>query len=402
MVTTTPWTTVAIKEPVPSTVLVSPKNAVLDAATEIRFEWSHVISNGTPQTKYDFQASPDNSTWSTIRTEATSETVSVFGPNIFDGGDLYWRVRTYNSDEIAGDWSESAHCIVIAAPDTPVVAITKNEPRFAIRWQQTGQQAFELMLDGTVILKKFGLDTSYQHNDYLADGSHIIQVRIQNKYGLWSDWGAVQILTNNITGPAINLFATAGESVELRWDTSSSYVEYWIYRNNVKIGQSNVGFYIDPFAAGLATYHVRGIPQNSGTYTLSNPIEVDASVKKMMISAVENLQWLDISKSISSLRETSINASHSITFKNYIGTELPSAEIGEHVSKTFRFDVAWLTRDQNNIQAFERLIGKLVCIKTPYGRRIIGILNPVDRQQNKFATTFSANVTLVDWKEWPA
>lgn len=396
--TTTPWTSVEIKEPVPSTVIVSPKNAVLDAAVPIEFQWSHVISNGTPQTKYDLQTSPDASAWATIRTESTPQTSTVFEANTLDGGDLYWRVRTYNSDGIAGDWSEAAHCIVIAAPDAPVIAITHNAPKFAIRWQQTGQRAYEIRLDGEVILKKFGLETSYEYGSYLEDGVHTVTVRIQNQYSLWSDWGFTDIVVGNNEGDAIHLSADAGDAVTLRWNAAAGCDGYLIYRDGVKIGESVSGSFTDHFAVGHVTYQVRGV-LSGGNYTMSNSVEADASVSRMMIAAVDNPEWLDISLSASSLRRTVYHAAQFVTFKNYIGSALPSAEIGEHVSKTYSFDAAWPTKDRNSIEAFEKLLGKLVCIKTPYGGRFIGILNPIDRQENRFTTTFSASMTLVDWKE---
>lgn len=396
--TTTPWTSVEIKEPVPSTVIVSPKNAVLDAAVPVTFQWSHVISNGTPQTKYDLQTSPDASAWTTIRTESTPQTSTVFEANTLVGGDLYWRVRTYNSDGISGDWSEAAHCIVIAAPDAPVIAITRNAPRFAIRWQQTGQRAYEIRLDGEVILKKFGLETSYEYGSYLEDGVHTVTVRIQNQYSLWSDWGSTDIVVGNNEGDAVRLSADAGDAVTLRWNASEECDSYFIYRDSVKIGESVSGSFTDHFAVGHVTYQVRGI-RSDGNYTMSNSVEVDASVSHMMIAAVDNPEWLDISLSASSLRQTTYNAAQAVTFKNYIGNALPSAEIGEHVSKTYNFDAAWPTKDRGSIEAFERLLGKLVCVKTPYDGRFVGILNPINRRENRFVTTFNASVTLVDWKE---
>lgn len=397
--TTTAWTAVEVKEPVPSSVVVAPKNAVLDAATAIKFEWSHVISNGTPQTKFDLQTSQNNFDWTTIRTESTRDTFTVFDANTFDGGDLYWRVRTYNSDGISGDWSEPAHCIIIAAPNAPIVAITRVAPKFAIRWQQTGQQAYEIMLDGQIILKKYGLETNYEYPSFLEDGVHSVSVRIQNKYSLWSDWGFTDVVVKNTAGNPIRLTASIDQTVTLSWNTDSQYSLYEIYRNGVKIAEAAAGTYTDHFAFDKSTYQVRGVLAEVGSYTLSNPAEVDATSRKMVISAVKDPVWLDISMSASSLRTTGLNVTQSVTYKTYIGAALPSAEIGEHVSKTYTFDAGWPTKDRNSIDAFERLLGKLVCIKTPCGSRIVGILNPINRRENRLITTFSASITLVDWKE---
>lgn len=397
--TTSAWTSVEVAEPLSTAVIVSPKNTVLDGTSSNTFRWEHVISNGTPQTQFELQTSSDNEDWTTLQNVSTSDTFAEIPANTLDGGDLYWRVRTYNSDGVAGEWSESVYCIVIAAPDAPIVSVVDSSPRFAVRWQQTGQQAYELEIDGKPVVRKFGVEANYRHIDYLIPGSHEIRIRIQNKYSLWSDWGGTEITIENVEGAAILLAVNLENQVDLLFRTDGTYSSYLIYRDGVKIGETSGTRFTDHYAVGTVSYQVRGIYADNGYYTLSNKVEVNAAVSQMMIAEVGNPQWLHLSLSSASLRGTNFNTSRSVTYSNYVGAELPSAEMGEHVSKAFRFDVAWKTDDRKSIEAFESLTGKLVCIKTPYGRRIVGILNNLSCLENRFVTTFSAEVTLVHWEE---
>ena len=392
------WYTISTLEQASTAKPLRPVNTVIGSSVDNTFYWEHIIPTGSAQTAFDLQTSPDGAVWSNLQTGSTQNTFATVPANTLPGGDLYWRVRTYNTDSTAGEWSEAAHCIVIAAPNAPSVSVTRNAPKFSIRWQQTGQQAYEIRVDGTVVQKKFGVDTAYEHISHLDDGTHIIEVRIQNKYSLWSDWSSVSIVVTNKSGGAIKANATGGNPIVLSWNAYVAYSSYSVYRDGTKIGESDTGLFTDHFAVGVVEYQVRGV-LSDGNYTMSNPVEVDASVSRMMIAAVDSPEWLDISLSASSLRRTTYNAAQAVTFKNYIGNALPSAEIGEHVSKTYNFDVAWPTKDRASIEAFERLLGKLVCVKTPYDGRFIGILNPIDRRENRFVTTFNASVTLVDWKE---
>ena len=329
----------------------------------------------------------------------TSDTSVVIPANTLTGGDLYWRVRTYNTDGVAGEWSESAHCIVVAAPDAPLISIVDTAPRFSIRWQQSGQQGYEIMLDGKLIAKKWGETSSYKYDGYLTPGSYTVQVRIQNQYGLWSDWGSAALPITNTEGAAITLYAEADNVARLQWSTTEAYDAYLIYHDGQLIGRTQAMTFTDHFAMGRVSYEVRGVYETAGNYTLSNAVSVEASVDALMISPVKDPAWQKIPLSTSSLRSRSHSATKSVTYLHYTGTALPSAEIGEALDKTYRFDAAFPQTAKAAADAFEALIGKLVCVKDPDGYRIVGVLGTHSLTANPFYRSYSCTVTLVDWKE---
>ena len=399
IVTTSEWITLSTSEPESTAIAKSPRNTVVDGAGTATFTWEHVISTGSAQTAFDLQISQNKETWNTLTSDSSPDTsVEVPGSEL-PGGTLYWRVRTYNTDGVAGAWSEAVHIVVVAAPDTPSITVTSTEPRFAIRWQQSGQQAYELQLDGVTISKQFGAVSSYQYDGYLSPGTYTVRVRIQNQYGLWSEWGAAALPITDTEGTAITLNAEGSNSVTLSWTGASEYSGYIIYRDGVKLAETTETSFVDHFALGTVQYQVRGVYADSGYYTLSNLVIATVSVSSMLIADVNSPVWLDLSRSTSFLRSCGLQSSRSVTYVHYVGVSLPSAEIGETLDQTYTLECAWKTNKTADIAAFEALLGNVVCLKTPYGRRIIGVLNPVDCQENKFTTSFNCTITLIDWDD---
>ena len=88
---------------------------------------------------------------------------------------VYWRVRTYNTDGTAGNWSDAAEIIVVAAPPAPVVLITSGAaPRVSISWQSTDQQAWEAEINGISSGIIYGVAKAWRMPDYLPDGTRCV------------------------------------------------------------------------------------------------------------------------------------------------------------------------------------------------------------------------------------
>lgn len=401
-VTTSDWMTTAVKEPVSSAVASYPANSVIDGSMAQTFAWEHIISNGTAQYAFDLQTSPDGSAWTTIRHEVTAQTSTEFAAGTFVAGDLWWRVRTYNLAGTAGAWSDAVHCIVIAAPAAPSITADDTSPKFVLRWQQSGQQAYELMVDGVIIAKKYSSESIYRHDGYLAPGSHKVQVRIQNKYQMWSDWGTATLQIVNVEGAPINLVASGSNDVTLSWSAGEKYDRYIVYRNSNKIAETTDTSYIDHFAVGKTDYQVRGVYHDYGNYTMSNGVEVIIVPKTILIADVLNPEWIELALSVSSLRSIGISASQSVTYTHYVGAQLPDGEIGEAVTRNYSLDCAFKASDLDQIKQFEALLGKMVCVKTPSQRRIIGIISQMSVKENHFYVTYNVPISEVRWEEMQA
>ena len=55
----------------------------------------------------------------------------------------------------------------------------------------------------------YGTEKTWTSPAYLSDGSHTVRVRVQNQYGMWSDWGAAALPVTNTPGAVTD--ATAEE-----------------------------------------------------------------------------------------------------------------------------------------------------------------------------------------------
>lgn len=214
--TSSPWYTLSTAEPLSTAVALSPKNTSIDAAQGVDFSWQHRIDTGTAPTGADLQLSDDGSTWTNLAHVTGEATTYHAAPGEVLSGTHFWRVRTYNQDNAAGSWSEAATFAAIAPPTAPSVMATA-EARPTVSWTAAEQQAYEIQLDSLDFGPFFGQDNSWRATTYLTDGAHTARVRVQNAYGLWSDWGAWTFTVSNGTAQAITLSAQSGESPILSW-----------------------------------------------------------------------------------------------------------------------------------------------------------------------------------------
>ena len=74
-------------------------------------------------------------------------------------------------------------------------------------------------------------------------------------------------------------------------------------------------------------------------------------------------------------------------------------EIGEAVSKSYDLECAFKATDFGSIRQFEALLGKVVCIKTPSQRRIVGVMSQMSGKENRFYVAYSAAITEIRWEE---
>lgn len=117
-------------------------------------------------------------------------------PNTFAAGIVKWRVRCTNANNQVSAWSAEASFTAQGKPPTPTVYATSS-PRPEITWTGEGQLAYQIKIDNAVLHTAYSTDGQYKVKEYLTDGAHIAAVRIQNEYGLWSDWGTAEFTVAN-------------------------------------------------------------------------------------------------------------------------------------------------------------------------------------------------------------
>lgn len=394
---TSDWMTISTLEQAGTAETVAPSGIVIDASASNVFKWQHVISTGTAQTKAELQISPDNSTWSALATVTGPSDTYTVPANTISSGTKYWRVRTYNSDGVASEWSAAAQFVAVGAPDAPVVVIGTTSPRPAISWQVEGQQAYQVEIDGVYASgTRFGTGKTWKAPFYLADGSYTVRVRVQNEYGFWSPWGTAALPVVNVPGGAITLTAEGGIEAVLSW-TPGSFDYYLVYRNGVAIAKVTEPSYTDSASIGGVRYQVRGCYDNSDNYSLSEAVEVTVSTDKVRLYDMERGEWLHFLYDSSAHRSTGLSLSQDIQYVQLSGHTYPVAERSEFKSRALR--ITCVCADDAERQSLRALLGHLTCCKTPEGNMTIGYPASITENSDDFFSTYSFTIEQIDRKE---
>ena len=397
---TSDWIDLSTAEAAPSAKPTSPVGVVIDATIANRFSWQHIISTGTPQSKADLQWSADGTTWNTLATVTGENQYYDVPANTFTSGTKYWRVRTYNTDGTASAWSEKAEFIAINAPSAPSIVIQSTGPRPRITWQTTEQEAYQLTLSsgyasGTV----YGTEKAWRSPVYLADGSYTVRVRVQNKYGMWSEWSAAALPISHTEGEAINLTATDGHEAALTWQTAGSYNFYLVERDGVAIARTVQKQYIDHTSIGSVTYRVRGCYDESDNYGVSNSDTVEILPETNMICDLETGVWLEMSLSETQLRTNITSFSAGVSTVHLAGLAYPVEERSEQRDRAMSVACAWPHAQRAAALALEALVGRLVCLKDRYGNMAIGSLQSLESNCDEFMRRYSFTISHTNREE---
>ena len=398
--TTSAWQEITTTDVTPTAKPVSPSGIVIDATIANRFSWKHIISTGTPQSKADLQWSADGTTWNTLATVTGENQYYDVPANKFTSGTKYWRVRTYNTDGTPSEWSDKAEFIAINAPSAPSIVIQSTGPRPRITWQTSEQEAYQLTLSsgyasGTV----YGTEKAWRSPVYLADGSYTVRVRVQNKYGMWSEWSAAALPVSHTEGEAITLSVDASHEAALTWQTAGSYDFYLIERDGVAIGRTVQKQYVDHTSIGSVTYRVRGCYDESDNYGVSNSDTVEILPETNMICDLETGVWLEMRLSETQLRTNRTSFSAGVSTVHLAGLAYPVEERSEQRDRALSVACAWPHAQRAAALALEALVGRLVCIKDRYGNMAIGSLPSLESNCDEFMRRYSFTISHTNREE---
>lgn len=189
-----------------------------------------------PQTKADLQWSQDGSTWADLATVNSSALQYSVPANTFPGQKtLYWRVRSYNTDNAAGPWSSAASFSTtdtqpIATPLSPADSIEDGSKEIAFEWSVTNasgepQSSSELQYSvdainwnalGTAQGTAVRFDVT---PGSLAAGKVYWRVRSSNRQGAFGPWSASASFQCMAAPPAPNLSVTPVPFAIISWQS---------------------------------------------------------------------------------------------------------------------------------------------------------------------------------------
>mgnify|MGYP002769177540 CR=1 FL=1 len=392
------WFSVSTIDAVSTAVPVHPVGSSIDSDHVSVFSWQHSISTGSPQTRADLQKSSDGETWTDLVTVTGAETSVSIPAHTFSSGTWYWRVRTFNSDNVASAWSAATQFLSIASPTTPIITVVDSSPRPTVTWGTNEQEAWELSVDGESTTQ-YGSDKTWTSPKYLTDGEHIVRVRAQNQYGLWSAWGETTLTITNTPGGSIQLTAQGeGAAVRLTWNVGG-YDYYLVYRDDVTIARVTETEYLDYLSCGLCTYKVRGCYASSNNYGISDPVIVEGYPRCPVIIDVETRAalWLELSEQ--QHRTYSMTRARQATSYHIVGQARPSVDVSEFLDETLTVSAAFWADDRAGMRQLEAFLGRVVCLKTDSGEMAIGVLTSTTKTVDMFYTSYQLAVTNTELEE---
>ncbi len=393
----TAWSSFDTRDTVSTATADEPSGNLLDGDQPISFRWTHINESGSAQTKAELQKSADGSTWTALTTVTGSANEYSAPAGTFASGTWFWRVRTYNLDNAAGAWSDAASFVTVSAPSTPKV-IVQASPRPLITWQTNEQSAYQIQLDTAVDTTDYGSGKSWRSPVYLDDGLHVARVRVQNSYGVWSEWGSATFTVAHTAGGAIVLTVDADHRAELSWSYAGSWTEFVVYRDGVAIAKTTDYSYTDDYSVGTVRYQVRACASD-GTYnySLSNEVTVSVMPETVMLSALGSGKWLFLRLSTAQHRTNTIKASRTFSLTHLSGRKFPEAELTEFCDRSI--SVSYATDDEAEKAALEALMGSPVCLKTPGGKMVIGILDTLSETESMFYSSYTFAVSQMHYPE---
>lgn len=371
-----------------------PKNTYAGSWDTINFEWTYASREGLAQKKYELQYKDTSHTdWTALASAESANTNVNIPPNTFAAGIVKWRVRCTNIYDAVSAWSTEVSFTAQGKPSTPTVSATAS-PRPVITWTGEGQLAYQVKVDDAVLRTAYSTDGQYKVKEYLTDGAHIAAVRIQNEYGLWSDWGTAEFTVANTPGAPITLFAAGGEKATLAW-TETDHKTYYIYRDDIPIAKTTAHTYSDQMAIGTHKYKVRGVAGDS--YSMSNEVTVTLSVDAPEIAALGEMQWLRLEYSTAQNSPLGVSTYQDVAYQFYAGRRYPVAETSQQITKIYSFNAAF--NDAAQAAAFEGLLGKTVIYRDQHGCLCTGPLMGFELSADQFFRAFSCSVQQTDNNE---
>lgn len=374
---------------------VSPVETVEDGSAAIPFSWSVANDSGSTPTGADLQYSRDGAAWSTLASVSGSARSLMVPAGTFESGQVYWRVRAYNADGVAGDWSAAASFVAVGAP--PALTVSCDGRPFAtVSWQSKGQQAWRVTVDSTVYGPFFGTGKNFTLPDYLTDGQHTASVEVQNEYGLWSAPGTVSFTVANVPGDAITLSGSFGVDAALGWETASATADFTIYRDGVRIGHTAARSFTDRLSLGSHSYFVIN-KLAGGYYTKSNDVTGTTAVRSPVIAALSGGEWVSLRLSRQSARTVDWSRSVVNHLYHVAGSVFPVQETTPWRNESLSDSVSFLSPAES--EPFETLLGRAVICKYP-GRLLIGALSAVQLNMGRFSDDWGFTVTACAWEDY--
>lgn len=383
-----------------NSVAIAPVNTVESYNQAITFEWAFSSDSVANPSRYELVWREYGAAqWTVLHTSTEPETTFTAPPYTFPVGQIEWAVFAYNADDIVGDYVSSSF-IAYGAPEAPYVTAT-DVPFTQITWQSTGQQAFEVEINGVTYGPYFGEDKSFEPPDKLADGNYTIRVRIAGTYFLWSDWGDTSITVENSSEYGVYLSGNASVDAHLSWETDAETGDFYVYRDGILIARTPEYTFDDRLANGTHDYQVLNrLPD--GNYCISQEISIGTNCPGTYITAANgNNAWIFLQYSTVENNELQFTDSADSAFYSYSGSRYPHGFTSIYRDSQVTLSTAFKDSDREYAEAFEKLLGEPVILKHKDDPVFVGVINSWTKQVPKWPwKSYACNIQRVEWEDF--
>lgn len=323
---------------------------------DVTFVWSHRTEYGTPQYAYDLQYSNNNgSSWTTVANHVVTSNTSTTA-TLTDAGTYIWRVRTYNTNDVAGAWAQASFVNQVPAnPPTNLQITTAGRP--TVSWTSISQTAYQVQfLQNESVVYDSGAvytsETSHFVNQYFNDTqSYVARVRVYNGLGEVSDWVQSGYQQPSTTDVSFTITANDGGGATIYIAPSEDHVKYYILRNNKLIGEATNNTYTDIYAVGMTNYSVVGVTSEDQSDIQTQGFNIVYPHATLIAS--DGQRFL-VNKRVNNAYEIQTSNSAEIDKANFIGDKLPTHYPSDMRLKSFTISMF----DDQGIA--ESLLGTLV------------------------------------------
>ena len=379
-------------------VCTEPVGKAMDGSKPITLKWIVQNEDGSKATRTIVKwkrPEESQSAWHELLDTTDAITEYTVPANTFSAGPVDWLVIAYNRDDVAGPESQASF-VCILAPDPPSGLTATPVPRTEISWQSTGQEAYEVSIDGVVVKQGFGSDIySYQTETPLSDGTHSITVRIQGSYGFWSEPAETQIFVTNIPKGSITLTGVFQTDAELFWsyDGVDEPETVAIYRDGEWIGTATgADSFTDRYVLGEHEYIIEYWFED-GYYTRSNTASGTMNCRCPMIAELSGGPWLSLRLSEHETRTQTFTRRRVSALTHITARKYPVLELSEQEDLIGEFECAFL--DRNEAAAFRQLFGKTVILKSIGGMVIMGGLTETSLTVTRFYSSYTFSIQQI-------
>lgn len=382
----------------------APIGVTVDTGKQVTLRWILANADGTLPSHVELSyKTPNDSSWTVIHEADSAFTAWTTDANYFPVGEIEWRVIATNRDGVEGPAGTAAF-ISLRAPDAPVGLTATAVPRTTIRWQGGDQEAYEIIIDGETVRQAYGTEVNEWTPDFvLEDGIHVIAVRIQGLYGLWSDPAVTTIDVQNeipegwedlsLSGKLdVDAILTMSGAESPAWSTAN-----W-FRDGKRIAVTHGSrTYSDRYVLGEHSWYVE-LWSADGYYARSNIVTGTLRSCITRIALFEGGDWVDLRLSENSAGLQGFQYGRTASSRHVLGTAYPVLELSEFEDLSGSYDCAF--RDVESEAKLEAMRGKVVILKSRGGRVLIGLLSPLETRYTDFYIACSFTVQAVDWEDF--